>query len=98
MNSYLPYANLQFCTKNQTDEVTHEFLTHGGKNIPDDGDVGYVLEVNRAGKMVGVIGIAKITLTKLYSIIYVLLRYRSNIPILENRGIQSFLHCAREEK
>ena len=54
MNSYLPYAKLQFCSKSQTDEVTHEFLTHGGKNIPDEGDVGYVLEVNarvwRGGK------------------------------------------------
>ena len=47
MKTCLPYAEIRFCTGKHFQALVEEFTKHLGQNIPDDGDVGYVLEVKR---------------------------------------------------
>ena len=45
MSYPLAYKNLRFCDPAEQESIAKEFLENGGRNLPDDADVGYAVEV-----------------------------------------------------
>ena len=45
MSRYLPYRDIAFCTEEELCSLWTEFSENKGRNIAEDADVGYALEV-----------------------------------------------------